>query len=321
MSIIFRKTNPRRPVDWRWQLAEYLLNSGGRIRRSRLDSYIKQAISFRRQLNRCQNDDDYMRLLHAAPDLYEAWALFDDGEDKETRWELEARLLTPQTYQEIAKIVALEPEAVQAYEALFFNVRDRVESPSYITHIVLGKSIHAGLNERAYDALWKMYGYWAGPHVLNSLIYRFNVPAAPDAPDGVNAFWDDDTKDMLRMKSAIAMRTMPINWDTQIEILNLYMRMLEIERNAGEGGSGSETVLANINTLFTQIPWTKQRYNLEVADQTDPIAVVDMTGNTLRASELAIIAADKKIPPALEQMLNSMKFPESTDAQNDKETQ
>jgi hypothetical protein len=321
MSTIFRKNNPRRPVDWRWQLADVIIARGGRVRRSKSDPQLQKAISFRRQLDRCQDDDDYMRVLDSAPELYEAWALFDDGEDRETRWELEARLLSQQPVADIAKAIALEPASVEHYEALFFNVRDRLESPSYISQVVLGKSIHSGLSERAYDVLWKMYGYWAGHHVLNSLVYRFNAPAIPEGADGVNAFWDDDAKDMLRMKSAIAMRTMPINWETQTEILNLYLRMIEIERNAGEGGAGSEAVLANINTLFTQIPWTKHRPGIDVVDQNDPIAVVDATGKTLRAHELSLIATDNQMPKALEYLLETMQFPESNDAEDSKKTQ
>lgn len=321
MSTVFRKNNPRRPVDWRWQLADVALSQDIRIRRSRSDASIQKAIKLRRQINRCQNDNDYMRVLDADPDLYEAWVLFDDGEDRETRWELEARLLTDQPYTEMAKVLALSVKSIEYYEALFFNVRDRLECPSYITQVVLGKSIHAGLNERAYDVLWKMYGYWAGYCVLNSLIYRFNAPAIAENVEGVTAFWDDDGKAMLRQKSAIAVRTMPINWETQTEIVNLYLRMVEIERNAGEGGAGSEAVLANINTLFTQIPWTKHRPGIDFADPSDPIAVVDMTGRTLRASELAIIGTTKRMPKALEYLLETMSFPESTDDKDNKETQ
>ena len=145
MSTIFRKNNPRRPVDWRWQLAGLALNNNnGRIRRSVSDAYIQKAIRFRRQIGRCCNDDDYMRVLDSAPDVYEAWNLFDDGDDRETKWDLEARLLTEQAYEAIGDMLGLTAATVEYYEAFFFNVRDRLHSPAYVSHIVLGKSIQAG---------------------------------------------------------------------------------------------------------------------------------------------------------------------------------
>lgn len=316
MSVIFRKNNPKRPVDWRWQLAGELLARQSRIRRSAADPMLQKAISFRRQLERCETDDDYLHLLTVEPHAYEAWALFDDNQDCGTKWELEARLLTQQTYAEIADTLALDTEAVRCYEGMFFNVSDRLRNPSYITQVVLSKSIHAGLTERAYDTLWKMYGYWAGHHVLNAIIYKFNAPAVPTSADGVRAFLDDDAKDSLRLKTILAARTLPVNWETQLEILNIYLRMTEIEKNAGDSRIKSEAMLTNINTLFTQIPWTKPRPGIDEVDQGDPVAVIDMSGNTLKASELAIISANKAVPPALLQLLGTIKFPEVAHAKD-----
>jgi hypothetical protein len=322
MSTVFRKNNPRRPVDWRWQLADIALNNDGYIRRSRSDKYIQKAIRFRRQANRCLDDNDYMRLLDIAPDLYEVWNLFDDGDDCEIRWEMEARLLTDQTYEQIGEAVNLTPESVELFEAIFFNVRDRVHNPSYITHMVFGKSIQAGLTERAYDTLWKMFGYWGGVHVLNCFLYRFNAPAKPDTPSGMFAFADDDVKLSQRMKALIAARAVPVNWETQLEILNIYMRMLEMERNAGEGSGASETLVMSIGAVLTKIPWTKYRPGVDVVDETNPLSVIDATGHTLRADELAIIGTGQQMPQELNYLFRNMYFPEiEEDAQDNEKTQ
>jgi hypothetical protein len=318
MSTIFRKANPRRPVDWRWQLAGELIERGGRISRSRRDDELKVCRHFRGQLARCQQEVDYLQVMYAEPDMWEAWSLYADSDEKEIRWELEARLLAREPVEDIATKLAISVETAQLFESCFFNVQDRLDSPSYITQIVIGRSIHAGLNERHYDLLWKMYGYWAGSHVLDALIYRFNNPTRPENPEGTTAFWEDDTAETLRMKAAITMRTMPINWQTQEGIMNVYLRMLEMERNAGESGAGTEAVMANISSMLTSIPWHKHRQDIDVVDHSDPIAHVDAGQVSLRATELAIVGATGKVPPALEHMIAGLRFPEDTNDENDR---
>lgn len=45
------------------------------------------------------------------------------------------------------------PETVEAYEAVFFKIRDRLQHAELITKVILRKAIEVGIYERDYDPL------------------------------------------------------------------------------------------------------------------------------------------------------------------------
>ena len=54
--------------------------------------------------------------------------------------EIEARLLAQQPYKMIAERTCYSEDALRLYESWFFNIHDRLTSPSYITHTIFGKA-------------------------------------------------------------------------------------------------------------------------------------------------------------------------------------
>jgi hypothetical protein len=319
-SLEFRRSNPKRPVNWRWQRAGILAEGGRPVAKNIDDQHIARARRFRVQLNRATTDAHYMRILGADSDLYEAWYLSKDEDDSETKWEIEARLLARQSPDEIAGKVAVTAGTVEIYEACFFHVMDRLELPGYITHSVMGKSVQLGLSQRSYDLLWKMYGYWGGPLVLESLIYTFSRPSVPEHTDQVQDFWMNDVKDTLARKAAQAIRMVAINWQTGMEILNTYLRLCEMEKQAGDSSGGSEAVGAAVDAMMKGLPWSKPLMTsqpnsndmLAVSPELNQqIAYFDNKGIGLRSNELMLISSGQ-IPQGFEHMLETAVFPEVT---------
>lgn len=309
MSILtFRPDNVRRVPDWRWQRAGEVVDSGGRIVRRRDDALVREACKFRRLLARCQSDEDRLEALDACPELFEAWTIYDAGEDPiEHRWELEARLLSGQSLEDISLATGTPINVIRCYEQMFFDVLSRLKHASLIIHSVIGQSVQVGLAERDYDVLWKLFGYFAGPHVLEAIMFKFIAPAKVTNATGVRAFMKDFTKDQVFLKSGVAMATMPINWQTRELLMTLWQSMLAMEAQAGQTSVGSELLKTNIQGLVEAFAWTKYRPGVDPA-LTGKVAELESNGVRLRASELCQIGFGEAAT-GMEHLFPSARYP------------
>ncbi len=303
----YRPTNPNRPPDWRWQFGKQLAEQQRELRKVRADRYVGLAARFASESVECRTEAEHLGLLDKNPELYEAWSLYNDAKIKSARWGVEARLLAAQSPEEIAELGNITPDTVRLYEKIFFNVSDKLNRPDYITHNVFTEAAHRGVESRAYDLLWKMFGYWAGPNVLNFLIFKFTKQQKPDSsPGSVLAYLSDDVRSQQVLKTALAMRTMPVNWQTQIEIVNLYYRMLEMERESEGGGTAAqESFQSSVKSFLSNVPWSS---GLHQTGSNLVITQADSQAQALRAAELLTIGAGQ-VPPGLEALIASAKFP------------
>lgn len=291
MERELRPVNPRRPADWRWQRIAQLIERGGRVSQARDDVWIVRGRRFLSAVNRCQTEEAHVALACNSPEMYEPWALFEDTDDQDTRWAIEARLLAREDYDTIAQKTGYTPAQVEYYHQWFFDVHDRLASTDLITTVVFSKSIHAGLSEREYDCLWKMFGYHGGGHVLDMLINKF---APRGSAEKIVAFFKDDFKSVLAMKGDLALRTMPINWQTQVELANLYLRMEEMERQEGQTGGDSEGIIANVKAFFGGLPWAKASQSPTTGNE--KIDRLDRGSVAVRASELTLMGTGQTSP-------------------------
>jgi hypothetical protein len=171
--------NPFRPVDWRWLRAADLVEGRRRPRPPHDDDWVVAAMRFRRWLR--QPD---VAARPSPPGLPEAHALYA-APPSFRRWELEAWLLTREPLGQVAARCGLSPEAVEAYHAVFFDVRDCLDAAAYILNVVIGPKRHSGLTEADVDVLLKMRAYSYGPAALEELLKYYRdppvVPARPEA--------------------------------------------------------------------------------------------------------------------------------------------
>lgn len=309
---ITRKNSPERPADWRWQRAGELIDSGTPVRRDRDNDGIREIQRFRVAAERARTPQHHAALSELYPALYEAWALYTSN-SRRTRWELEARLLSGESKESIARKLATSGDVVTAYEQYFFNVYDRLDAPSYIVHHVLKKSVQAGLAERAYDILWKMYGYWSGPATLDAVVFENNCPSRPETAEGVVAGLRDRFAFTTLLKALTTMQTLPVSVQTAEIILTAYMHMLDLEKaSAGGsvGGGGVATIMENVRVMMNVIPYEKHR--IEAID-VSPIGQLEQHGIGIRACELPLFSEGENIPPAFLPMIASARFPEKED--------
>jgi hypothetical protein len=163
------------------------------------------------------------------PALNEAFAVYHDGSTP-TRWELEARILAGESDEVIGRQFSLQPEAVRWYEAIFFNVRDRLQAKSYITNHVIRLYQQGGNPGVNLETLWKWYGYWGGSRVLDAIVSNFAALPQPTDSNQVEQYFDEQLKQAIKYRAAVATQAIP--WDDPKwapRILKIWLRMLEIE--------------------------------------------------------------------------------------------
>jgi hypothetical protein len=235
--------NPRRPVDWRWQRAGRLLELGLRWSRRRDDEAIRMAKKYQAGLRRCRGEADRSRLVCRMPDIGGAVAIVE-GEPA-TRAAVEARLLAGESMEAIACKTALTPRAVALYEALFFNVSDRLENRGYLIHF--GVRLYSTPREPDPSLAWRLFGLLGGPVVLDALIDGDYGP--PDRPE------DERALDELRLKLAVALKLLPIDATTTPRLIRLYLRLWQSELAAEKAHRAAVDLMPNIRTMLANVPW------------------------------------------------------------------
>ena len=95
--------------------------------------------------------------------------LYHDAANQRTRFAIEARLLARQTNREIAFHEGCAEEYVEVYEAVYFNVRERLRYRDCIVNTVFREAASRGIQGRDYDLVWKLAGYFHGPRSVRCL--------------------------------------------------------------------------------------------------------------------------------------------------------
>ena len=177
------------------------------------------------------------------PDIGGAVAIHE-GEPT-TRWAVEARLIAGEPIEAIARKTVLTPRAVATFEALFFNVSDRLENRGYLIHFGVG--LYPTPREPDPGLVWRLFGLLGGPVVLDALIDGDYGP--PDRPE------DERFLDELRLKLAVALKLLPIDATTAPRLIRLYLRLRQAELAAEGARRAAEDVLPNIRTMLADLPW------------------------------------------------------------------
>ena len=172
-----------RPPDWRSKVASAGLTVPG-------DKWCERSLAHRPKKGRRTADQE----------LVAAYALYDG--DPLLRAELEARVLLNQLPEEIALHCRLTSQVVEAYEAVFFDVRRHHGEPLWIIASVLeippGRILPTGDVSR----LWKTYAYLNGAAVLDTLIQGADHSRLREL--GVDAYLEPQSRLPNDLKAQIA---------------------------------------------------------------------------------------------------------------------
>ena len=141
------------------------------------------------------------------------------------------------------------------YEAVYFNIREKLKYKDYIVNTVFRESASRGLQDRECDLLWKMAGYFHGPRVLDALICGFASPTWVTRAEDVAACFQDLAVNTIKQKAAIAAFAVPIDSTTHMNLINSFVKFTDIERNSDSAGQASDQILKNIDAMLKALPF------------------------------------------------------------------
>jgi hypothetical protein len=286
--------NPWRVPDWRWLRAQDIAH-GGRPATPRRDgvtstTQIHKAARFYKALQRCGNEEQLqMKLAEQIPIMFWAHYLYDQPHNP-MRWSIEARILAGETDWEIAGRIGCCEEIIQTYEALFFNVRGKLNRTDYIFNVVLKDAVMRGLHEREKDLLWKLMAYIGGSHVLDAVINPLGNPQWVDSPDDIPAFFQDVAIGVIKKKATIAAVSVPINSKTEMKLIKAFGKFVELERSTDSQGKTTYLIISGIGAMLDSLPF-RVASRKPARPQVEPLSEYDQGAADLRQDEFKCVAA------------------------------
>lgn len=170
------------PPDWRWkqvmQVVEATAKDKTQPRKlSTSDPWIHKACEYLRAKKAAATPTERKDLVEKFPEIFVAQHVLrmaDPG------WELvrnriEALILADETQKAIAKNVCLDLKTIQAFEALFFDVRCHLGEAGYQKSVVKSAIAAGEVTGDHPDGGWKTLALLGGVRVLHSLWNRERV--------------------------------------------------------------------------------------------------------------------------------------------------
>lgn len=221
------------------------------------------------------------------PTLAAAHALHRDGAGP-ARAAVEARVLADEPPARIAAAGGFGPGVVEAYEAVFFDVRRGLDHPDYIRTRVLGPPPAVRGPGAGPGSAWRWLGYLGGPAVLDVLIGGTTGPP-PAVTGGVDAFLAAEAAATARRRLALAA------WgDGDPAALAGLLRAAAAAAGGAAPLSGIET---HVNAMLAEIPWAFG--SVGPAAERPDLAPYDALAAELRDEEVLRVASGFA-PPGLE---------------------
>jgi len=212
MDACFSDLDPFRSPQWRADRVTQLICSGPKPLPPRRydDRYVRVYRKFMCEYSEAGSDEvRHESLALSMPDVHQAH-LLHFGADRELRGILQARLLTRETVPEIARRFELATGTVETYEKLFFNVLDRLECKDWIAKVAIGKTGQGDTNpsgditDGQRYRLYRSFGYYGGPRVLDEIIAAFLPQRASPAAEDCTQWLDDTLCQVIRSRAALA---------------------------------------------------------------------------------------------------------------------
>jgi hypothetical protein len=262
-----QEVNPFRPLDWRFLRVADLVTA--RKSPSRWDDrWIREYARFY-ELAAQPNVRADQRPLDAFPYMYEAFRL---RHDLDLRAIVEAFILAGETDEQIAQRYGFHPESVGWYEAMYFHVRDRLESVTWVLKSIGGilgsrppLAADGVLTREQIRLTWKVFGYYGGPSILEAVLGVLS-PGAKQ-PQQIDAWIDQKGTDAIKVRSAIAAYWLESSPANALKLLRLARRLSQTSREAVPDNT---KFAKNISAFLDGTRWLRPEATHENQIDTDP---------------------------------------------------
>ena len=194
-----------------------------------------------------------MSVMAVYPAIYWAYDLRTRADKRVALAAVEARILARQTDPEVAKAHGCWPRYIEAYEALFFNVRDRLKHQDFILCSVLQDVHNEGLENCKADMLWELFAYMGGPHVLEAPMLGMPADKWAARPECVASFLQEVAIDGIEQNGAVAALRVPVEAESCLQLLDVFTRVVEIERTTDLSMKKSDAIHENVRSMLSEL--------------------------------------------------------------------
>lgn len=283
--------SPARRPDWRWLRAYNILTAHDAPTTRERDGlkgfkWINIGMRFRSAITSTMSLREWRFVQEANPAVFPAYSLYT-REGSAARFSLEANMLTNRDNTEIAHLARLPLDVVDAYEALFFDVRDALDRPSYIVNTVIAKDEGLGTTDFTMDRVWKTYAYFFGEHTLDAVQSMSPNPIRAANPEAVSSAVKDDLAGTVFIKAAIAAKALRVNQGNSLRLLEVVNAFMETAASASASGQAQESVIYAIRAMLDHMVLTPKHPGVKVLGSSkalDASAVELKLGDSLNYS-------------------------------------
>ena len=207
------------------------------------------------------------------------------------RMRIEARLLARQPFDEVGKACGIAPSVVEWYEALFFNITDRIEARDWIHQAILGPAALRSLVDQGRELSTKMFAYHGGPVLLEFLLTTFKDPTGPTVPEEINDYVDRYWTSGVKARSALSLATMEVNSQNIMSLFNLNRQIIVDTRNANTPAEAKSAYEKNINEFVKRVAFSiGSDGEKQIAATSPKLADFDKSARELRDYEMLAVA-------------------------------
>lgn len=307
MLFNLSKDSPLRPPDWRWKTVVAYRESGSILPRSQNDCFFMDLFKFSERLDAARNAVDYRNLLDDYPEICHAYDIYNNTGGESSRWELEARLLTNETYEVIANNSSIDPGVIEAFEKAFYNVKDRLNKKSWILNCAIGRSLYLGLTERDYDLLWKTYAYYGGSLMLDVVMSKLGLEMqVAETTAQAKTLIKEGLDAQSVTKASAALAVFPINGFTAGAIVQIEQAYRQMAKD-GAGVAATQVFFQTVDNIMTSLPWSVGTGTIK-----HPVLSVmgdaDTRAAELRVSEMISVANGDNL--SVSEQTQDMRLPE-----------
>lgn len=261
----YNRVDPYRAPRWRYDRAAEMVQNR-RIKRphpSRDDEPTATTFAFLRDWRRlartsraASHEARVINLYPKYPGLFLAYEAFLREHDDRSRTELEARILAGQDDATIETKTGFPAMAVDWYEKVFFNVRERLHQRRYIARHVIQPIVNTGLANLSFDLSAKFFAYFAGPTYLDFVLDQFVGPAFDPTSDDFLEYSDRLYETSVRLRSLPTVQFFEVNGFSLEQLLITHNQLLIEHRKPKEGGGGAGTSIEEgVQAMLNAIPW------------------------------------------------------------------
>jgi len=199
MTLAQADIDPTIRPYWRWQAALDEVNSPSK-RKTTPEPEIAELMAYLRG-DPCPRRS----VIDAARKIFE--------EDGLPRAELESRILSGQSDEEIASRCDLPAEVVAVYEEMFFFVRRYLHEKAWRRNHINDVTCSHGYQNHQLRQLWAWFALVSGPIFLDSMIEAYRAAAGSETTPRIDFHFSEKSPMELNLQARLALHIISSDWD------------------------------------------------------------------------------------------------------------